>query len=263
MKSILSLALAALLTAPLSGNAANVRLNSKCDFHSAYELEVDEQGVGFSRKAKGGQSPARIAMSTRGVTLDGQALPLSAADHQRVRQFEAQLRALVPQVRAIASDAVEIAFIALNQVVAHFAKESSREALVAELEALQEEALLAIASARSSRALSTTGFEQRIESAVKRIVPVIAGEFASQAIAVALSGDENAAAEIERRANELGRQIEHSVEGAAKALELRAAALCPQIEALDAIDNSFEWRLPDGSRPELLEMRTGAAVAKS
>jgi hypothetical protein len=262
MKRILSLSIASILcsASPLVG--AHVDIDGKCDVESRYDVEVDAERIGFSRKSSTSEPGARIEFVAGGIVVDGRPLVLSAADRERARQFRDQVQALVPQVRQIASDGVEIAFTALDRVVAHLASESRRDELRGELDGLRVEALQAIATARSNDALDDEAFKQRIGSAVKRIVPVIAGEFAAQAISIAMSGDEAAAADIERRANQLGTDIEASVEGAAHELEARAAALCPQIEALDVIDNQFEWRLPDGSKVDLLSV-TPAQVASS
>ncbi len=259
MNRTLAVALAAALAAPMSVAASSINLEAKCHVESGYSIDVDSGRVGFTRKSSDTAGPARIQFSRDGLLIDGQRVELTAADVARVQQFNSDILAMVPQVKQIASDSIDIAFIALSSVVTQFSSEARRAELLSELKSLQVDAMRAVAAAKSSDALESQAFEARVEAAVKRIVPTLAGEFAAQAISVALSGDADAAATIERRANEFGAEIERSVEGAAKSLEAKVAKLCPQVAALDTIDNSFEWRLPDGSKPALLEYSVSAA----
>jgi len=259
----LSFTLAAGLLSPLVAAASSIDLDARCHVESRYGLQVDADRLGFTRKSATPAGPARIEFVGSNIHIDGQSITLSAKDRQRVEQFQSELRAMLPQVKQIASDSIDIAFVALATVVTQFSSEERRAELLDELQALKIDADHAVATANSTDALKNEAFERRIEAAVERIVPTLAGEFAAQAIRVAMSGDEDAAATIERRANEFGEEIERSVEGAAKALEAKVARLCPQVEALDAIDNSFEWRLPDGSKAELLEFSTTETADKS
>ncbi len=261
MNRLHTLALATALLLPMAGARAGIHLDAQCRFDSDYAVEFDDDRLSFRRKATEDAAASRIEFIAGGILIDGRPLALSDADARRAREFARRAQAMLPQVRRIAADSVDIAFVALGKVLEHFSNRARQAEVRAELDALHREAVEAIASARSSDALQSAGFEQRIESAVKRIVPVLAGEFAAQAISAAMSGDEQLATDIERRAERLEQDIEASVEGAAKALEARAAALCPQFEALDAIDDAFEWRLPDGSKVDLLDYRPAKAVA--
>jgi hypothetical protein len=251
---------ATLVLAPLASAQAGFNLDSKCGLESNYGIEFDADRIGFTRKADHADGGVRIEFLGGGIRIDGEALQLTPADRQRVQRFERQVQVLVPEVRKIAADGVEIAFIALSRVATHFASDGRRDALLQELDALRQEAVQVIAEARSNEALRDSTLEQRFEAAVARMVPVIAGEFAAQAVSAAMSGDQQAVADIERRTNSLGGEIERSVEGAAKSLEARVATLCPQFEALDRIENSFEWRMPDGSHPQLLEFRADGSA---
>ncbi|MGQ0800747.1 MAG: DUF2884 family protein [Pseudomarimonas sp.] len=249
----LSFTLAAGLLTPMVVSATSVELDAHCDVESHYGLRIDADRLGFTRKSSSTSGPARIEFVGSSIHVDGQAVTLSAADRERVEQFQSTLRAMLPEVKQIARDSIDIAFAALSTVVTEFSSEQRRAELLEELQALRIDAEHTVATANSTEAFKDAAFERRIEAAVERIVPTLAGEFAAEAIRVAMSGDADAAANIERRANRFGEEIERSVEGAAKALEAKVARLCPQVEALDVIDNSFEWRLPDGSKVDFLE----------
>lgn len=249
----LTLALAAALMAPMSQAMAEVRLEARCAVESKYELTIERDRLLFSREAG-----SEVAFANGRILVDGNALSLSTADSARVAAFERDVRALVPEVKAIAGEAIEIAFTALGRVIATFASDSNQAALVAELDAMRDEISAAVASAQSTRSMDDVIFEAKVKGFVSRLAPRIAGEFASLAVTAALSGDEKAAAEIERKANLLEKDIEASVEAPAKLLEARVNALCPRVEALDRLESELDVRLPNGERLDLLKVEDKA-----
>lgn len=244
----LSLALAAALLVPMSQAMAKVHVDTHCEIDSKYDLKVEANRLIFSR------SDSEVAFSQGQLSIDGNAVVLSRADSERVAAFEREVRALIPEIKTIAADAVDIAFTALERVVDTFSSEANRAGFVSELAAMRGEIREAVANAQSSEAFNESAFQDRIEGFVSRIAPRIAGEFAAQAVTAALSGDEGAARNIEERANRLEKEIEASVEAPARALEARVNALCPRVEALDRIDNELELRLPNGDPLNLLEV---------
>ncbi len=245
----LSLALAAALLTPLSQAMAEVHVDAHCEINSAYDLSIEPERLIFARTG------SEIVFAQGRLYLDGNAVVLSRADSERVAAFEREVRALIPEVRKIATDAVDIAFVALQRVVETFASEANRAGFIAELDGMRSEIRTAVAQAQSSRALDESALQSRIEGFVSRIAPRIAGEFAAQAVSAALSGDESAANAIEERANRLEKEIEASVEAPARALESRVNALCPRVEELDRLENQLELRLPNGDPLNLLEVQ--------
>ena len=245
----LSLALAAALFTPLSQAMAEVHVDAHCQIESAYDLNIEPERLIFTRTG------SEIVFAQGQLYLDGNAVVLSRADSERVTAFERDIRALIPEVRKIATEAVDIAFVALERVVETFASEANRAGFIAELDGMRSEISTAVAQAQSSQALDSSELQGRIEGFVSRIAPRIAGEFAAQAVSAALSGDESAANAIEERAKRLEKEIEASVEAPARALEARVNALCPRVEELDRLENQLELRLPNGDPLNLLEVQ--------
>ena len=87
---------------------------------------------------------------------------------------------------------------------------------------------------------------------MKELVSSIAANVAGDAIAMALSGDESRAKEIEAKAKRLERTIEDKVEGAAKKLEARAQDLCPRVQALTELNAGFEVEVANGNKLDLM-----------
>lgn len=245
----LSLALAAALMAPLSQAMAEVHIDTQCNAETEYDITVEASRLVFSRDDGG-----EVAFANGRLFLDGQAVTLSRADSARVAEFERSVRALVPEVKSIAREAVEIAVVALTRVIDTFATEANRATFIAELDIMRVEIDELIEQTTSTRGVNDHQFEARAKEFAMRIAPRIASEFAGQAVTAALSGDEAAVAAIEARAKRLEKEIEASVEAPAKALEARANALCPRIRALDRIESEFELRLPNGKPLDLIEL---------
>lgn len=249
----LSLALAAALSAPLSQAMAEVNIDTQCDVESDYELTIERERLVFLKDGGG-----EIAFAKGRLFVDGKAQDLSRADSSRVAEFERSVRALEPEVKSIARDAVEIAVVALSRVIDTFASEANRASFVAELDAMRGEIDGLIEQTHSTRGARNGEFEAKAKEFAERMAPRIAGEFASQAMTAALSGDETKVAAIEAKADRFEKEIEASVEAPAKALEARANALCPRIKALDLIESEFELRLPDGQPLNLVEVERKA-----
>lgn len=249
----LSLALAAALSAPLSQAMAEVNIDTQCEVESSYELTIERDRLVFVKDGGG-----EISFAKGQLFVDGNAMALSRADTSRVAEFERSVRALVPEVKSIARDAVEIAVVALSRVIDTFASEANRASFVAELDAMRVEIDGLIEQTNSTRGARNGEFEAKAKEFAERMAPRIAGEFASQAMTAALSGDESKIAAIEAKADRFEKEIEASVEAPAKALEARANALCPRIKALDLIESEFELRLPDGQPLNLVEVERKA-----
>ncbi|MGY1528794.1 DUF2884 family protein [Luteimonas sp. A649] len=194
-------------------------------------------------------SPHTVLMRQGQLFIDDRWVAVSPADAGRLADYERQARAAMPLAADIAREATAIAFDALAEVAAGFGSdpEASRKRL--------EEARVVL-DAELAKAVGPTRFDRdnlgdAIGEAVAKVVPHLIGDIVGGAMRAAFSGD---AARFQRLEN-LDAQIEALVEPRARALEADAQALCRRMEALDAIDEALEFRLPDGSRLDLLEVR--------
>lgn len=234
-----------------AGAQAGIAIDSDgCDIDSDYGLTIESGRIAFTRE----DGPAaRIEMAGGQMRIDGKPVALSEADRARVREFEAGVRKLVPEVRAIAMEAVEIAFTALQEVAVGLSgdpqpildrMDASRARLVREV--VGDESRLIIDEAR---------VESAVDELVGEIVPELVGQITAAAVTAALAGDYDKIQEIESRADSLEAQVEAKVEPRAEALKARADALCPRVAELDALDEAFEVRLAGGERLDLLRVK--------
>jgi len=221
---------------------------SMCDVHSDYSLHVADDGIRFTRESG---SPGELRFAGGRLYADGVEQALDDDGRHRVLQFEHSVQALVPEVKALALDAVALATEAVGQVAVALAGERN-PALEQRLQALQVEITAGIEQAISDGHWDERLFEQDVERLVSEVVPMLAGDIVSAAVAAAMSGDESQVQAIEKRAQEFERTFEREVEARAGLIEERAEALCPRIAELHALQQGL--RLADGRALGLMRM---------
>lgn len=238
-----------LSTAAFAGNRGHTL--EGCGIDSNYSVSFEQGGLLFVREEG---KPARVLMNKGRLQIDGRDIALSDTDRTRVAEFEATVRALVPQAKAIARDAVDIAYTAVSEVAATFSQTADNAATRRRLEDLRDEFKLSLNDSFDRRPWSNEQFETLFEKAMADLMPVIIGEVAGTAIAIALSGDEAKAAELERRTSKLEHDIEKRIDTQTAQLASRVAALCPMVFRLDSIESSLELRLEGGGKLDLFAL---------
>jgi hypothetical protein len=253
---ILSLALA-LGAGGLPATAHGLHIgHDECGFRTDYDVRADDAGLAFSRAAG---RPAEVLMHDGRLRVDGRDVAVSAADAARLRQYEDEVRALLPEMAGIAREGIDLGFDAMGTVVATFARsDGERARLVERLNARHREALAGLDRGLGHGVWKQheldTAIGQGIEDAVRELV----GSVTADAVKAALSGDESQAQALEARADSLDKSIDQAVDARADKLERRAEALCPRLSALEQLQRQFRFRLPDGS-PLRLVAREEAA----
>jgi hypothetical protein len=249
MKAML---LAAALAAAVSVPAfAHTHIHD-CDMSSDYALTIKPDRLVFKRHAG---KPAEIEIADGTLRVDGALVATNAADTQRLRDAEREVRSLVPEVKGIARDAVAIAFDAVGQVAAAFAHDGAAARRSAEhIAALGREIDRKIAETDSFDHWQDADIDRLVGSTVEAVVPEIVGNVTAEALKVAFTGDEAAAAELEARANSIEKSVDRAVEKQAAQLEVRAMSVCSRLKTLDRMQSDMDVRLPDGSRLNLVRV---------
>jgi len=230
--------------------AAEVHIDASCDIDSDYDLTIDERSVILTREAG---VPHAIVMRQGTLFVDNHWVELSAADRQRIADFEQGTRAAMPEAQAIGRDAAEIAFTVLGEVAAGFA--SDPNVVKQKLDRARAQI-----DARLARSVTPNRFNGRdlgsgIGEAVAEVIPSLIGDIVSGAIGAAFSGDASGL----KRLDNLDAQIDARVEPRARALEARAQGLCRRLMDLDRIDDALEFRMPGGQPLGMLEARPSKA----
>lgn len=239
---LLALALATPATA-----AVRVHHVDGCGVESRYDLALEADRLAFTRRDA---APQRIELERGHLRVDGRELAVSEADRRRLAEVEAGLRALAPQMRAIAGDAVDIAYTAIGEVARAFAGEHST--LADTLDRRHVDARARIDAVFASRPFDDKAINAVVDAAVEEAMPALASDVAAVAVKALLSGDERLQRDLERRTANLDAQIEARVETQVRQIEARAEALCPQFAQLARLQDSLDLRLPDGGRLDLI-----------
>jgi hypothetical protein len=243
---------AALLLLALAATAAQAHPHGKhiqCELHSDYTMRMHGKAFVFTSDR---EAARHVAIGGGRLFVNGEEVKLSAADHERVRRYEAELNRLVPQTQELVVEATDIAFSALTEVARGFANDAGDRTTVAKLEASHAKVL---ADLQRQPVMLFDGDdigERIIKPMVSQYVPVIAGNAVSGALSVAFSGDSRKARDFERRMDRMGSEIERKVDGRVDALEPKVQALCDGTRELDRIENGLALRLDDGEPLELL-----------
>ena len=222
-----------------------------CGYDTDYDVQVTDAGIRFERDHG---KPAEVFLSDGRLRVDGREQAVSPADALRLRRYESQVRALLPEAAGVARDGVDIAYSALTTVVATFADSpEQRERLVDRLNARHAEALQRVDRGLGSGVWRVRDLEALLESGVEDAVGDLVGTVAAGAVEAALSGDHARMAALEARAESLDRSIDREVDRRSERLERRAKAMCPRLDELAQLEQDFQFRLADGSRLDLIE----------
>ncbi|MUV12885.1 DUF2884 family protein [Noviluteimonas gilva] len=234
----------ALALAMACGSAAAKDL--QCDVDSDYDLNVTDKSVILTKETG---TPKAIVMRDGRMFIDNAWVNLSKDDSRRIADYEKHVRATLPLAAQIGRDAADIAFTALGEVATGLSAhpEQTRAALAKSRADIDKH----MAKAVSANRFNGNELGNSISHAISEVLPPVIGDIVGGAISAAFSGDD---ARIERM-NNLDKEIERRVQPRANQLEKRAEALCRRMEALDAIDNALVYRLPDGSRLDLIDAR--------
>lgn len=237
--------------AALFAGSAGARGFTACEVDSDYDLTLGKDALTFARSTG---TPQRVLMRAGTLSVDGVAQDLTAADTMRIETYERDIRAMAPEVKAIAVQAVGIATEAIVQVATAFAGDDVDSTRLARVEALGAQLAERIERSTGTAEWRDEQFDVAIEQATAELVPMIVGDIAAVAVTAALTGDEKKLADIEARAASLEREVETRVEARAGDLERRAEKLCPRMRALDQIESALDLRLADGSQLDIVRM---------
>lgn len=222
----------------------------QCGYSTEFDVHVTQDGIDFWRDAG---HPGKVVMHDGHLSVDGRDVAVSADDTARLRDYESQVRGLLPEVAEIAREGVNIGFAAMRAVLLTFAEnDDERRDMVGRLDANHRQALARIDDGLGRGVWKPHDMDEAIEGSIQQSVSDLVGKVAGAAVKAALSGDQSKVAALEARADSLDHTIDKEVNARADQLGKRADALCPRLNALASLQQQFHFRLQDGSRLQLL-----------
>jgi len=231
---------ASLLLAPPAfadggGDAPRPKLSSQqCGLTTAYNVLVDGGGVWLYRSEG---TPKEIFFHDGELSIDRTLQTVGAADAQRLRQLEAESRALMPQVADLARESVDITFDSLEGVVEALTG-SRRKARG--LRGFRDDTLAhverTLGTGRWDQEFFGEEFEARVEAAAERMASGIGRSVLWAAFTP------GGAERLERRTEKMEAELERRLEARIGALEAKADAMCRQVARMQAIEDALEFR---------------------
>jgi hypothetical protein len=221
-----------------------------CHASSSYDLTITPAGLLFDR-AEG--SPRRIELRAGKITLDGATLRLNVEDGDRLALFEQELRALLPKVKTVARNGVDLAIRAVHEETASVgASAETLAALDARLAARGGALKRRISASTSTRDWQDDGVDREAAGIAADIAPMLATDLGEQAVAAALAGDVDAAAALRDRAAQMAGDLRPRLEQRMQALRPQIEALCPSVRRLNELQRGV--RGANGRPLDLLDI---------
>lgn len=221
-----------------------------CHASSSFDLTVTANALAFDREQP---APRRVQLHDGKISIDGAALQLGAEQTDRAMVFEQELRALVPKAKAVAADGVDLA---LKSVRAEAAQLGLSARTSAELDAVlarhAAELKRRVAASTSTHDWQGDAFQRDVENAVAEIAPLVASDLGAQAIAAALDGDLDTAAQLREHGERLQTDLRPRLVKRMQALRPEVQALCPSIRRLYELQRGL--RGADGRALDLLDV---------
>lgn len=222
----------------------------QCPYSTDYDVQVEPSGIAFTRHDG---DPSDVFIHDGALRVDGRDVSVSHADAVHLREYEQQVRDLVPAVAAIARDGVDIGYAALTTVVATLSEDADeRTRLLQELRDRHADARQHIDDTLG-RGTWESGdgadfFDHNLQHTVADMVGTVTGDVVKDA----LSGDPNRLAALQARTDSLDTTLDKAIDAPAEKLGERAQALCPQLGQLQQLQQQFQFRLAHGERLQLI-----------
>jgi hypothetical protein len=226
------------------GTAAATDVKVDCDVHSDYDFALTQKSLILTRKSG---EPKTVLMRQGRLFIDDRWVQVSAADRERLAEYERKARQTMPLAAQIGRDAATIAFTALGEVAKGFSRDPARTD--ARLREAREQLDRTLARSVSATHFNSADLGKGIGEAVGEAVPMVVGDIVGGALRAAFSGDTKRLEELDN----LDARIDAIVEPRARALERNAETLCRSMRALDALDDALEYR-HDGRPLDLLRV---------
>jgi len=244
-----------LITSALTASFASSALyaHESCNVDLSAGFTIDTSSTEFLQEESGNSDTKRsLYRIVDGKTLfiESKKIELSADQQALLKKYDDKIRYLVPQVKSVAIEGVDLAVDGVNLAFNGLLGEGNSVAadLTKELNLIREEVIakLSIENGISvgidgleSEELLGKDFDQRIESSVEKAVLNSMGSIliAMGQQMMTSGGDEQS---FETRMENFGESIEQEMTARAEVIEKKAEALCVSIAKVDLLEEQLK-----------------------
>ena len=219
--------------------------NDSCDADISGGIKITPSAIEFSKSKK----QLYKIVNNETLFIDGEQIDLTYSQQSLVTEYSTSIRAIVPEVKDIALDAIDLASDGVNLAFNELLGEGNDVGaeITAQLAEIRVEVDEGFTSDKeiyfdedgfSGDDFFSKEFEQRIETAVETTVQNSIGTLM---IAVGqqllFSGGDSDA--FEKRMENFGEKIEHEMEARGEKIEKRGEALCQSVVDIDALEDQL------------------------
>lgn len=229
-------------------SATSALAHNSCDVELESGVKVNENTVEFFEEKS--KRTLYIIENDETLIVDGETIDLDSSQQALVTQYSSNIKAMVPKVRNIAIEGVDLAIEGVNLAFNELLGEGNSvgENLSYELENIRDE----VAERFTLEHGFTIGedglegdeilgkeFEQRIESAVESTIMSSMGSIMMAVGREMISSGGNPDA-FETRMEAFGENIEHEMESRAEQIEHKADKLCLAAVEIDQLEEQLK-----------------------
>lgn len=228
------------------------QLAATCGTESSYDLSIGPDWLHFQRDHA---VASQVSVGGGRLRVDGAPVELSLSDRDRLVLFEQVLRDLVPDVKTVARQGVDLALDAvraeIRDVTGSPPGPQAESRMVQRRDALHAR----IDASRSTLEWQGEAFEREMQAMANEIIPLLAADVARRGMELAMAGDMAGASALQRRAQALPTTMRARIEASLQPLQPQVARLCPRVRELAELNAGLGMAPVDGHRVELLRMR--------
>lgn len=213
-------------------------LASVCHASSSYDLTVQPSSIVFDRADA---APRKVVVGEGRLQVDGAAVALRPDQQDQLALFDGGIRALLPKLRQVAGQGVDIAAATVRAEIAAQAPNALADGeLDRRLRAHVADLHARIARSNSTHDWQGDAFDRYANDMSADLLPLVAGSLTDEAVQMAMSGDLQGAADLRDRASSLASGMPERVKQALDGkLRQPIRALCPEIRRLAELQDGL------------------------
>ena len=247
--------------------AAGVQAKEACDMELEGGLRITTGALEFTR---GDKTQYKI-VKDQTVWRNDRQLSLDAKQQVLVNQYATGIRALVPEVRQLSLDGVDLAAQAMNLVFQEFLEpgNATTQKIAKEFTLLRVDIERDFANGKpiniNQKGVNDgdflgTGFEQRISNIVETSGKEISWDVIKSVAGAIFSGDEKAT-NFEARMNKFGETMDREMNLRSAKLEALANAVCRSVALLDIKEEELKASIKEINHFNLIQMKQSMPVS--
>lgn len=217
--------------------------NEQCSYSVDYDIKIDDQKIVLTHPKKNS-----ITFLKEKLLIDGRSIELTSEQQVANKNLQARTRLLVPKVADIAIEGAELGIKAATLVISALggATPAEQKEMLEPLNKISQKIRDNVNSKTLNNKTLSDSFDKEIEEEIEQFVAKairkFSGRMIGQLMGAIFSGDEESEEmkDFEFRMENLEHDIETYVEANARELEIKAEALCGDLEQMAEIDLVLE-----------------------